>query len=754
MNRQIRLALSMTISLIGVAFLAMCTTMDPQESSPSSEKVPVESRAEMAPPESSRSSAEDFFDCPNCMVEDMEWERAHQAGVADKRMESPLKMSAERQPLERAPESLASGSGALEAEIWIIAKASPVPSLDEDAPAPGSGEMVANISSEDEAEGTGQVPLPLQHTAVDASIAGHISTVRVKQQFANPFDTKIEAVYVFPLPEKAAVTEFLMVIGERTIRGILREKAEAEAIYRAARAQGYQASLLVQHRPNIFEQKVANIEPGKAIDVDITYFHTLAYKDGWYSFVFPTVVGPRFNPSGHPDPIHALPRGDRPATPDSTAVEYLAPTERSGHDLGISVRIDAGVRIEELTSTHEITVNRDGPKSATVQLADKTTLPNRDFVLDFRLAGAAVKSNLLTYRDLETGEGFFSLMLVPPVDTAALSRRSMEMVFVIDCSGSMGGRPLEQAREAVATALGQLNPTDTFQIIRFSDGASQFGRQPVPATEENLAAARLYLASLNSQGGTMMIKGIKAALDFPHNPSRFRFVSFLTDGYIGNESDILAEVHRRLGAARIFSFGVGDSVNRYLLERMARVGNGAVAYLGLNDSAEDVMGAFFARVSHAALTDVEIDWGGMTVSDTYPAQPPDLFVGRPLVVSGRFQGEATSVTVSGTVDGSRRAFVVEAAEPGRAGLSIAKVWARANIAELSDRQATAGEAHEELGAVIRRIALKHQLVSNYTSFVAVDSTEPTGGQYGVTVHQAVPVPAGVRYETTVTTDGN
>ena len=754
MNRQIRLALSMTISLIGVAFLAMCTTMDPQESSPSSEKVPVESRAEMAPPESSRSSAEDFFDCSNCMVEDMEWERAHQAGAAEKRMESSFNMSAERQPLERAPESLALGSGALEAEIWIIAKASPIPSLDEDTPGPGSGAMVANISYEDEADGAGQVPLPLQHTAVDASIAGHISTVRVKQQFANPFDTKIEAVYVFPLPEKAAVTEFLMVIGERTIRGILREKEEAEAIYRAARAQGYQASLLVQHRPNIFEQKVANIEPGKAIDVDITYFHTLAYKDGWYSFVFPTVVGPRFNPPGHPDPVHALPRGGHPATPGATTVQYLAPTERSGHDLGISVRIDAGVRIEELTSTHEITVKRDGPASATVQLADETTMPNRDFVLDFRLAGAAVKSNLLTYRDPETGEGFLSLMLIPPVDTAAVSRRSMEMVFVIDCSGSMGGRPLEQAREAVATALGQLNPTDTFQIIRFSDGASQFGRQPVPATEENLAAARLYLASLNSQGGTMMIKGIKAALDFPHNPSRFRFVSFLTDGYIGNESDILAEVHRRLGAARIFSFGVGDSVNRYLLERMARVGNGAVAYLGLNDSAEDVMGAFFARVSHAALTDVEIDWGGMTVSDTYPAQPPDLFVGRPLVVSGRFQGEAASVTVSGTVDGSRRAFVVEAAEPGRAGPSLAKVWARANIAELSDRQATAGEAHEELGAVIRRIALKHQLVSNYTSFVAVDSTEPTGGQYGVTVHQAVPVPAGVRYETTVTTDGN
>ena len=313
-------------------------------------------------------------------------------------------------------------------EVWIIAKASPseqtadyaslFPPVGEDTPDPGSGAMVASMPSDDESDGETEVPLPLQHTAVDASIAGHVGTVRVKQQFANPFDTKIEAVYVFPLPENAAVTEFLMVIGERTIRGILREKEEAEAIYRAARDQGYQASLLVQHRPNVFEQKVANIEPGKAIDVDITYFHTLVYKDGWYSFVFPTVVGPRFNPPGHPDPVHALPRGGRTETPGGTALEYLAPAERSGHDLGITVRIDAGVRIEELKSTHEITVERDGPASATVQLANRTTIPNRDFVLDLRVAGEAVKSNLMTYTDPETGQGYLSLMMIPPIDTA------------------------------------------------------------------------------------------------------------------------------------------------------------------------------------------------------------------------------------------------------------------------------------------------------------------------------------------------
>ena len=731
MNRQIRLALYMMTWLIGIVLLASCETPH---------------LAVKTPPQDQASQSQQE---PHTMRQEYLRSRGRPIEVIEEIITTGGPGSAPPVPLV-----LDASTQSFEEEIWVIAKADPIPWLDEDTPDPGSGKLVANITSEDEVDGTSEVPLPLQHTDVDAAIAGHISTVQVKQQFANPFDTKIEAVYVFPLPEKAAVSEFLMVIGERTIRGILREKEEAEAIYQAARDQGYGASLLVQHRPNIFEQKVANIEPGKAIDVDITYFHTLAYKDGWYSFVFPTVVGPRFSPSGSSDPIYAVHRGGRSKSPGGVALEYLVAAERSGHDIGISIRIEAGLRIEALKSTHEIDVTRDGPASATVQLANRTTLPNRDFVLDFRIAGEDVKSSLMTYKDPETGEGFFSLMMVPPIDVADSSRRPMEMVFVIDCSGSMDGRPLAQAKDAVNTALGQLKPDDTFQIIRFSDDTSQFGRKPVSATTKNVAAARHYLANLNSQGGTMMVEGIKAALDFPHNPSRYRFVSFLTDGYIDNEADILAEVHSRLGAARIFSFGVGESVNRYLMERMAKVGRGAVAYLGLYDSAEDVMDRFFERVSRPALTDTEIEWGGMTVSKTYPSRLPDLFVGRPLVVAGTFRGEPASVTVSGMQDGSRRAFVIAASEQSTTLPSIAKVWARANIADLSSRQAIAGAPHGELGDAIRRTALRYQLASDYTSFVAVDSSELTDGQYGVTIHQAVPVPEGVRYETTVSTDGN
>ena len=614
---------------------------------------------------------------------------------------------------------------------------------------PGSGTMLAGFPSPGKPEPTRFVPLPLKHTAVDAVINGYIGTVNVKQEYENPYDTKIEAVYVFPLPEKAAVSEFLMVIGDRTIRGILREKEEAQRIYREARRQGYRASLLVQRRPNIFEQKVANIEPGKAIDIDITYFHTLAYQDGWYSFVFPTVVGPRYNSPGSPDPVDAVRRGGGGLKGPGTSVEYLRPEERSGHDISIDVRLDAGVDIEEVKASHGVDVTRDNRRSAVVKLKNESTIPNRDFVLDFRVAGERLKSNLLTHRDPDTGDGYFTLMVIPPKDRTHVPRQAMEMVFVIDCSGSMRGQPLQQAKDAVRVALDRLDPNDTFQIIRFSDRASQFGTQPVLATERNLTQARNYLAALRANGGTEMINGVESALDFPHDPSRFRFVTFMTDGYIGDERDILAAIHSRIGASRIFSFGIGNSVNRYLLERMADAGRGVVAYIGLDDSAREVMDSFFVRVSRPALTDVDVDWGGMAVADVYPAKLPDLFVGRPLVVTGKFTGERKAVRVRGTSGGERLALMTAADEEATAGPSIAKVWARLRIADLADRLTWAGDPYGELGDAIRNTALRYQLVSNYTSFVAVDSSQKTAGGHGVTVHQAVPVPDGVRYETTV-----
>jgi Ca-activated chloride channel family protein len=652
--------------------------------------------------------------------------------------------SARPQSMSATARALAELATVREGEIWVIARPedqrpqAPGPQYD----TPGSGAMLAQIREK-------QVPLPLKHTDVKGKVYGYIATVEVVQQFQNPFSEKIEAVYVFPLPENAAVNEFIMVIGDRRIRGIIRDRQEAERIYVEARSQGYVASLLTQERSNIFTQKVANIEPGKQIDVNIKYFNTLAYADGWYEFTFPMVVGPRFNPPCSTNGVGAVGRGKMGRSGQATEVQYLKPNERSGHDISLAVDVDAGVKIEEIAcASHVIKKSGRGSEKVHVQLSPLDNIPNKDFVLRFRVAGETIKSALVTHRD-ERG-GFFTLMLYPPQDLEHVRRAPMEMVFVLDCSGSMDGQPIAKSKEAVKRALRKLGPDDTFQVVRFSVGASQLGPNPVPATPENVQRALAYVDALQGEGGTMMIEGIKAALDFPHDPRRFRLVSFMTDGYIGNEAEILGEIHQGLGDARIFSFGIGSSVNRYLLDRMAKLGKGAVAYIGLNDSGTDAVDRFYDCISHPALTDVQIDWGEMEVAEVYPRQVPDLFVGRPIILTGRFQGTTrTTIRIAGRGSESEEEIRIPVefnrSAPTHPGLAC--VWARKRIEDLATR--TACDMNPNLPGEIKQVALQYGLMSAYTAFLAVDSTRTTQGDHGVTVAVPVPVPDGVRYDTTV-----
>lgn len=640
--------------------------------------------------------------------------------------------------LEAPPGSLPSP----DEELWVIQRSDQsVPQPIEEQP--GTGALMAKTPDDQE------IPLPLKHTDVKAAISGYIATVDVTQQYHNPYAGKIEAVYVFPLPHNAAVNEFVMTVGERRIRGIIRERQEAEKIYQEARRQGYVASLLTQERPNVFTQKVANIEPGKAIEINIRYFNTLAYADGRYEFVFPMVVGPRFNPPGSRTGVGSAPRGKPGSSGQSTEVTYLKPGERSGHDIALSVEIDAGVAIERVDSpSHVVAVRKSSPEKATVALTHLDTIPNKDFVLRYQVAGGMVKSALLTHQDKRGG--FLTLMVYPPQQLAALQRKPLELIFLLDCSGSMNGRPIAQVKSAVERALRRMEPGDSFQIIRFSNDASALGPRPLEATPANVARGLTYLRSLEGEGGTMVIEGVKAALDFPHDPNRLRFVCLMTDGFIGNEAEIIAETHRRLGASRIFSFGVGSAPNRYFMEGMAKVGRGAVAYLGLEDSASRIMDTFFERISHPVMTDLNIDWGGLQVTEVFPEQVPDLFVGRPVIVTGRFAGSGgPAVRITGQVGNETREITVPVRldDTSCRHPALPAVWARMKIAQLSDWAVS--EPAERCVGQIKSLALEYGLMSAYTAFVAVDSLTRTAGDHGTTVQVSVPVPEGVRYETAV-----
>jgi Ca-activated chloride channel family protein len=632
-------------------------------------------------------------------------------------------------------------------EVWVISRPPEERSAPHsNEPMPGEGRLLA--TQHDKGKDV-LVPVPLKHTDVSASVIGYIASVDVKQQYQNPFNQKIEAVYVFPLPQNAAVNDFLMTVGSRHIRGIIRERHEAEKIYQEAKSQGYVASLLTQERPNVFTQAIANIEPGKQIDIEIKYFNTLSYTDGAYEFVFPMVVGPRFNPPGFSEGIAPVARGTVGNAGQKTQVPYLAPNERSGHDISLALDIDAGVAIEKIDSrNHKIQTRSLSPTKTRVTLDPADNIPNRDFVLRYQLAANAVKPALLAQR--AGAGGYFTLMLFPPKLMNDLPRQSLEFVFTIDVSGSQSGRPLEQEKAATRYALTHMGPDDTFQVIRFGNTSQKLFPAPQPVSAQAVRAALNWVDGFDASEGTMLIDGLHASLLFPHDPSRTRCVAFMTDGFIGNDVEAIAETHRCLGPARIFSFGVGQSTNRYLLDGLARMGRGAVAYLGLNDDPNAVMAQYFERVSHPALTDITIDWGGANVHDIFPQQVPDLYVGRPVILTGRYDGDLPKSVMLRAMLAGREQQIEVPVRQGQADVdakALPAVWARMKIADLADRSAYEGGI--DLPSQIRQIAMEYNLLSSYTAFVAVDSMTRTAGDHGVSVGVPVPVPEGVRYETTV-----
>lgn len=610
-------------------------------------------------------------------------------------------------------------------EVWVIARPPEerIPPRS-DTPLPGEGRLFA---SQNENGSTTLTPVPLKHTDVNASIIGYIASVDVKQQYENPFDQKIEALYVFPLPQNAAVNDFLMTVGNRHIRGIIRERHEAEQIYQEAKSQGYVASLLTQDRPNVFTQAVANIEPGKRIDIEIRYFNTLSYTDGSYEFVFPMVVGPRFDPPGY-----------EPGTAAQTS--YLAADERSGHDISLSVEIDAGVPIGPVDSrNHKVQTQLISTSKARVTLDPQDNIPNRDFVLRYQVAGDSIKPALIAQQN--GSGGYFTLMLFPPKLLNDVPRQPLEFVFTIDVSGSQAGAPLAQEKAATRYALTHMGPADTFQVIRFGNTAQKLFPQPQPASPDAVREALQWVNGFDATEGTMLIDGLHASLLFPHDPNRTRCVAFMTDGFIGNDVEALAETHRCVGPARVFSFGVGQATNRYLLDGLARMGRGAVAYLGLNDDADTVMAQYFDRISHPALTDIAIDWSGARVHDVFPEQIPDLYVGRPVVLTGRFDGELPkSVVLRAKLAGHEQRIEIPVtsirgvADPK----ALPAVWARMKIEDLADRASY--DSGIDLPSQIRQIAMEYNLMSAYTAFIAVDSVSRTDGDRATSVEVAVPLP--------------
>ncbi|HSB11286.1 MAG TPA: VIT and VWA domain-containing protein [Blastocatellia bacterium] len=594
---------------------------------------------------------------------------------------------------------------------------------------------------------------PLKHTDVKAEISGFVSRVVVTQEFENPLKEKIEAVYTFPLPQNAAVDDMTMRVGERTVRGLIKRREEARAVYEAARAAGNVASLLDQERPNIFTQSVANIMPGEKVNVTISYVETLKYEDGSYEFVFPMVVGPRYVPGNTVGKQAGGWAPDTDQVPDASRVTPpVAPEgKRAGHDISISVALDAGVPIDTLKSTlHDVDVERPSTHSAIVQLKKKSEIPNKDFILKYDVAGRSIEDALLSHRSDPNG-GFFTMILQPPERVTFEDVTPKELVFVLDTSGSMTGFPIEKAKETMKLALDRLYPQDTFNLITFSGDTHVLFPEPVPATKENLAKAQAFLASRAGGGGTEMMKAIRAALDPSDAGDHVRIVCFMTDGYVGNDMEIIGEVQKHPNA-RVFAFGIGGSVNRFLLDKMAEQGRGEVEYVTLNDDGSAAAKRFHERVRNPLLTDVSIDWAGLPITDLYPKRIPDLFSAKPVVLTGRYTAGAKGVIkLKGKMSGREfvREIPVELPENDPRHDVLATLWARTRIDDLMNQDYSgiqSGNARDDIREAITQLGLNFRLMTQFTSFVAVEEMTVTDGGEPRKIEVPVEMPEGVNRE--------
>ncbi|MCZ6806521.1 MAG: VWA domain-containing protein, partial [Deltaproteobacteria bacterium] len=522
-----------------------------------------------------------------------------------------------------------------------------------------------------------------------------------------------------------------------------------------AKRAGHVAALLDQERPNIFTQHVANIEPGKQIEVKISYVETLDWEDGVYDFDFPTVVGPRYIPGNATSKNGTGWAHDTDQVPDASHITppVTPPGTRSGHDIRISVNLNAGGPIRGIESLqHEIDVDYldDRRHSAAIRLRNKAEIPNRDFVIRFRTASDEITDTLLTHTD-ERGK-FFTLILQPPKRVPPEWIVPRELIFVIDKSGSMSGFPIETAKATMRRCIENLNPGDTFNLMTFAGGVGFCFPEPVANTQENRRKALEYLQNLRGSGGTEMMKAIHACLADRHDSERLRVVCFMTDGFVGTDLAIIDAVEQNADTARVFSFGIGRSVNRFLLDGMARAGRGDVEYVLTPDESSEASMRFYQRVHTPVLTDVQLEFSGVEVEQVYPKRIPDLFSSKPVVVTGRYLASGTgTITLRGQRGTEKFARTIDLNFPDDEpeNDSLASLWARARVEDLMNRDLPGvqrGSPDPGLKDRVVALALRYRLLTQFTSFVAVEETTITEGGESITVTVPVEMPQGVSYE--------
>ena len=556
---------------------------------------------------------------------------------------------------------------------------------------------------------------------VDMSVTGMINRTKVTQSFSNTTEQWQEGIYVFPLPESAAVDQMRLKIGDRIIEGQIQEKQEAKKTYEKAKKQGKQAALTEQERPNIFTTSVANIAPGETIKVEIEYQQIIVYDNGVFSLRFPMVVGPRYIPgkqriegftgSGWAVNTDEVPDAARITPP------VLQPGSQRKNEVTISINLDAGLELEKIESPyHQIEIVKNSDQY-NIQLKQETTLANRDFELIWKPVPSVAPKAALFTEQFENDTYAMIMMMPPTVEQAESIDR--EIIYVIDTSGSMGGQSIIQAKSALELAITRLKSGDRFNIIQFNSITSQLFGQSEPVTSSSLQQAKNYIQSLQAGGGTEMASALRAALSNQTDNHYLRQVIFLTDGSIGNEQTLFEIIQKQLHNSRLFTIGIGSAPNSHFMQRAANFGRGTHTYIGKLDEVQSRMQTLFEKIEKPVLKDIQVNWGQNINLESWPQKINDLYQGEPFLITTKAEKLPESIQIKGQIAQQTWSSVLNLnGGQDREGISV--LWARNKIAALMEQKRDA--EFESIKQIIIDTALKYHLVSKYTSLVAVDVT--------------------------------
>jgi Ca-activated chloride channel family protein len=580
--------------------------------------------------------------------------------------------------------------------------------------------------------------LPLLETKAEADIAGVIADVTVTQVYTNEGQKPIEAVYVFPASTRAAVYGMKMTIGERVLIAEIREREQARREYEEAKAEGKSASLLEQQRPNVFQMNVANIMPGDTILVELTYTELLVPTGGVYEFTYPTVVGPRYTTAREKGAAD---------TEKWTATPYQHEGEGPLYDFDLAVDISAGMRIQAVDcKTHKIKTAYDRLDFCRVTLDESEQKGgNRDFILHYRLTGGQIQTGLLLYEGKD--ENFFLLMVQPPERVTEADIPGREFIFIMDVSGSMHGFPIDVSKKVLRDLITNLRPTDVFNVLLFAGDNAVMADKSVAADEKNVEAALTVIDQQPGAGGTEILPALKRALALPRTEGMARTVVIVTDGYVSVEPEVFDLIRDNLGDANMFAFGIGSGVNRHIIEGMAHVGQGEPFVITKQEGAEAEAERFRKYIQSPVLTGVKVEFTGFEVSDVEPRTFPDVLAERPVIVFGKYRGEAKGkIKVTGLTGRKRyeQAFDVGPSQPDETNAALRYLWARDRIRMLDDYASLRGRsADSTVIKEVTELGLKYHLMTQYTSFVAVDHVIRNVDGKPTLVKQTLPLPEGV-----------